>query len=287
VKRIAFVTCSIKPDFADDDLETVRLLRKQGISVHPIPWDNDQTDWQTFDKVIIRSCWNYHLHPEQFIEWLNNLEAKRVNLHNPINVVRWNMDKSYLQTLSQQGVPIPPTAWLTKGTSLNLASFMEEKSWQKAVVKPAISATAHNTFVTTLAEVVHHQEVFDTLLQQSDLLVQQFMDEVQKAGEWSLIFINKKFSHAVLKRPAANDFRVQDNFGGTSQSYEPPTVALQQAEKILDFINEPLLYARVDGIISNDQFLLMELELIEPMLFLGHNIQAANTLAREIILCLV
>ncbi|MEQ1587874.1 MAG: hypothetical protein ABL895_18455 [Cyclobacteriaceae bacterium] len=283
MKRIAFVTCSIKPDFADDDLETVRLLRQQGISVAPIPWDNDQTDWQSFNKVIIRSCWNYHLHPYKFTTWLDTLEAQQVNLFNPVNVIRWNLHKKYLQSLSKQGVPLPPTSWLTKGTSLNLASFMEEMAWQKIVVKPAISATAYNTFVTTISEAAHHQEAFNTLLQESDLLVQKFMEEVQKEGEWSLIYFNKKFSHAVLKKPAKNDFRVQDNFGGTSKFQEAPEFVLQQAEKILSLIDEPLLYTRVDGIISNDQFLLMELELIEPVLFLTHSEKATDKFVKEIL----
>lgn len=283
MKRIAFVTCSTKPDFADDDLETAKLLRQRGISVQPIPWDGDQINWQSFDKVIVRSCWNYHLHPNKFTEWLDALEAQHVNLFNPVNVIQRNLHKKYLQSLSQQGVPLPPTTWLAKGTSLNLASFMEEKDWQKAVVKPAISATAHNTFVSTLSEAAHHQEAFNTLLIQNDLLVQKFMDEVQQEGEWSLIYFNKKFSHAVLKKPAKDDFRVQDNFGGTSNLQNPPQFALRQAEKIFSLIDEPLLYARVDGIISNDQFLLMELELIEPVLFLTHSEKATHKFVEEIL----
>ncbi len=283
MNRIAFVTCSTKPDFADDDLETVKLLRQQGISVQPIPWDRDPPDWQSFDKVIVRSCWNYHLHPDKFTKWLDTLEAQRINLFNPVSVIRWNLHKKYLQFLSQQGVPLPPTTWLTNGTSLHLASFMEEQRFEKIVVKPAISATAHNTFVTTLSEAAHHQAGFSYLLQKNDLLVQQFMNEVQQEGEWSLIYFNKKFSHAVLKRPAPNDFRVQDNFGGTSSFLEPPQFALHQAEKIISLIDEPLLYARVDGIISNDQFLLMELELIEPVLFLIHSEKAANKFVEVIL----
>lgn len=283
MKRIAFVTCSTKPDFADDDLETVKLLKQHGISVQPIPWDSHQPDWQSFDKVIVRSCWNYHLHPDKFSMWLNKLEAQRVNLFNPVSVIRWNLHKKYLQILSQQGVPLPPTSWLTKGTSLNLASFMEGQHWHKVVVKPAISATAHNTFVTALSEAAHHQADFNTLLLKSDLLVQKFMDEVQQEGEWSLIYFNKKFSHAVLKKPAKNDFRVQDNFGGTSNFQDPPQFILHQAEKILSLIDEPLLYARVDGIISNDQFLLMELELIEPVLFLAHREKAADKFVEVIL----
>jgi hypothetical protein len=278
VKKIAFVTCSDKPDFAPDD-----QLVARGALVHAIPWDNNFSDWQSFDKVVLRSCWNYHLHPEKFLAWLDELERQRVKLFNPVNIVRWNMHKSYLEKLSVQGVSIPQTMWLPKGSSHNLAVLLNERSWQKAVVKPAISATAYNTFLTTREEAQQHQRALDALLVVGDVLVQTFLPEVQQKGEWSLIFFDKKFSHAVLKRPREADFRVQDNFGGTTQVAEPPLKLVNQATKILTLITEPLLYARVDGVEEDQQFLVMELELIEPVLFLSQSNEAAIRFANSIL----
>jgi glutathione synthase/RimK-type ligase-like ATP-grasp enzyme len=276
-KRIAFVTYSTKPDFANDDLPVVDLLRSKGIEVQPLPWDVDSDQWNSFDLVVIRSCWNYHLHPEKFIQWLDRMESQQVKLFNSVKTVRWNLHKGYLQELEGKGILLPESIWLKKGTAANLSQLITEKNWEKAVVKPAISATAFNTFLVSKEEAHQQQLKFIEQLQDADILVQKFMPEVQTQGEWSLIFFDKKFSHAVIKRPAAKDFRVQNDFGGTATLASPPLMALQQVEKILALIDEPLLYTRVDGIISGSQFLLMELELIEPMLFLKTSKGVAST----------
>jgi hypothetical protein len=267
-KRIAFVTSSTKPGFAGNDLPVVDLLKEGGTHVQPLPWDVDTAEWNSFDLVVIRSCWNYHHHPEKFIQWIDRMEKQKVKMFNPLKIARWNLHKGYLKDLEGKGVALPETIWLNKGTQAILASIMNEKKWDKAVVKPAISATAFNTFLVPKEEADQQQQKFEELLLQADMLVQKFMTEVLEQGEWSLIFFNKKFSHAVIKQPAEKDFRVQNDFGGSARPTEPPAFALAQAEKIIDLIDEPLLYARVDGVISEDRFLLMELELIEPMLFL-------------------
>lgn len=283
MKKIAFVTCSTKPDFTADDLLAVKQLENQNCRVQAIPWDGNFTQWASFDKVVLRSCWNYHLHPTEFMQWLNLLEKQNVNLFNPISTVRWNLHKKYLNELALQGVILPPTVWLKKDSSTNLAMLLKEKKWEKAVVKPAISATAHQTFTTTVGEAIHQQNIFENMLQQGDLLVQCFMPEVQTHGEWSLIFFNKNFSHAVLKKPKANDFRVQNDFGGSVEKKNPPAWVIQKAEKILSLISESLLYTRVDGLLSGEQFLLMELELIEPVLFFSYNKAAVQKFTEAIL----
>ncbi|MFM9838121.1 MAG: RimK family alpha-L-glutamate ligase [Cyclobacteriaceae bacterium] len=283
VKKIAFVTCSTKPKLAPDDQPVVDLLKLKGIEIQPLPWDLDSPYWNSFDLVVIRSCWNYHLHPEKFVQWLDQMESQKVRLCNSVKTVRWNLHKGYLQELEQKGIPLPETIWLKKGKDANLSQLIIEKNWEKAVVKPAISATAFNTFLVSRAEASQQQLNFAEHLQSADTLVQKFMPEVQQEGEWSLIFFDKKFSHAVIKRPAAKDFRVQNDFGGSAELASPPPFALEQAQKILSLIDESLLYTRVDGVISNNQFLLMELELIEPMLFLVDGKDAAERFTEVII----
>lgn len=275
-KVIAFVTCSIKPEFAIDDLPVVDLLKSRGMEVIALPWDSDSNEWNTFDLVVIRSCWNYHLHSEKFILWLDKMESQKVKLLNSVDIVRWNLHKGYLQELERKGVLLPETIWFKKGTGANLSQQIIEKNWEKAVVKPAISATSFNTFLVSRAEASQQQLKFIEQLRDADMLVQKFMREVQQEGEWSLIFFDKNFSHAVIKQPKVKDFRVQNDFGGIAALASPPTFVLEQAQKILSLINEQLLYSRVDGVVSNNQFLLMELELIEPMLFLVDGKAAEN-----------
>lgn len=281
MKTVAFVTCSTKPALAPDDLLAAQQLASSGVHVVAQPWDAS-ADWTRFDLVVLRSCWNYHLHPEAFSTWIEQCYQQQVPLCNDATLVKWNMHKSYLHELQMKGVAVPPTAWLNKGVSISLTALMDRHDWSEVVVKPAVSATAFQTMRVKRTDAENHQGEFDRLLADRDVLVQQFMPEVQTSGEWSLLFFDKKFSHAVLKRPKANDFRVQNDFGGTFQKSEPPSFAISQASNLLELVDAPLLYARVDGIVSNNQFLLMELELIEPVLFLNEDGQAPARFAEAI-----
>ncbi|MBS1506672.1 MAG: hypothetical protein JSS79_08505 [Bacteroidetes bacterium] len=278
-KKIAFVTCSVKPDFAPNDLPVVELLKAEGASVRAMPWDLPSDEWSSFDLVVIRSCWNYHLHTELFHRWLDRMEQENINIFNSIKTVRGNLHKEYLKELEERGAMLPESIWLEKGTSLNLSLLLQQTTWEAAVIKPSISAGAFNTFLVNNVNANDLQKKFDEVLNSSDMIVQEFIPEVVTDGEWSLIFFDKKFSHAIVKKPATKDFRVQHEHGGSSALAEPPLAALQESEKILSMIDEPLLYARVDGVIAEGQFLLMELELIEPSLFLEKSETAARAFA--------
>lgn len=278
--HFAFVTCSSKPEIAIDDWEVANELISLGIQVQAVPWDGDPIDWTLFDGVILRSCWNYHLQPQKFMNWLDALEKQRIRVFNPVTVVRSNLHKSYLLTLQQKGVLIPETQLISQGSSVNLNEIMNRWGWEKAVVKPAISATAWKTFVAHAGNTRDEQSFQNSLLQ-CDLLVQNFIPEIG-SGELSLIFFQKKFSHAVIKKPKAGDFRVQDNFGGTIEPMTPPVAIIKQARSILNHVAEPLFYARVDGLVINNQFLLMELELIEPVLFFKQAPAAAQLFTKAL-----
>ena len=282
-KKIAFVTSSVKPDFAVNDLQVVESLKSSGAEVHPLPWDGDGVEWKAFDLVVLRSCWNYQLHPEKFQRWIDQIEREKVNLANPAKTARWNLHKGYLNELCRQGVETPETFWVPKGSTYDLLSLLKAKGWNKAVVKPAISANALNTFLFSVSDAAQQQAKFDALAAQGDMLIQKFIPEIQEQGEWSLVFFNKEFSHAVIKRPASKDFRVQHDFGGTATHAAPPSFVLHQAKKILDLIEEPLLFARVDGVVTENKFLLMELELIEPVLFLEKENGSAQAFAEAMV----
>src|SRR5262249_51692359 len=148
-------------------------------------------------------------------------------------------------------------------------SVLEKQGWQKAVVKPRISATSFRTWVTSPEHAGNQQSAFDELLAASGAVVQRFVDEVQTRGEWSLMFFGGKYSHAVLKQPKAGDFRVQEEYGGSAELASPRMSLIEQAGRITDLFDDKLLYARVDGVEIDGRFCLMELELIEPLLFLS------------------
>jgi len=130
-KKIAFVTSSVKPDFAGNDLPVVDVLKSVGAIVQPLPWDVDTAEWNSFDLVVIRSCWNYHHHPEKFIRWIDQMETQKVKIFNPLKIARWNLHKGYLKDLASKGVLLPETIWLDKESKASLSSIMKEKNWEK------------------------------------------------------------------------------------------------------------------------------------------------------------
>ncbi|QHT66784.1 hypothetical protein GXP67_09000 [Rhodocytophaga rosea] len=277
MREIAFVTYSNSPKLTADDARVASLLSQRNIQVEAVCWDTPHIDWAQFEGIVLRSCWNYHLYESAFKSWIKQMEKQNRRLFNSSQIIAWNMDKTYLQVLSSAGIPIPATHWLKRGEVVHLQNLLAEKNWQQAVVKPTVSASAYQTWLTSSETALQDQSRLDVMLNTGGVMVQAFIEEVQTKGEWSLIFFNKGFSHAVLKRTRTNDFRVQQEYGGTTSACTPPEFIRKQAQHIIDTIGQPLLYARVDGIEVNGVFLLMELELVEPALFLGDT--TANVMA--------
>jgi hypothetical protein len=280
---IALVTYRDLPHLTAEDQRVCAFLQTLGVQTHAVIWDDPAVAWDSYQAVVVRSCWDYHLHPSRFITWLRHMEHLQILLWNPAPILQWNLHKTYLRDLQTQGVAIPPTCWLTRGSTADLATISADHGWDEVVIKPAISATAYNTWRTTRAQGGRDQPQFAALLQHSDVLVQQFMNPVVTAGEWSFVFFQKQYSHAVLKKAKPGDFRVQDDFGGTVEVLSPDTALIEQAQQIISRINDPLLFARVDGIERDGQLVLMELELIEPFLFLESDPHAVERFARAML----
>jgi glutathione synthase/RimK-type ligase-like ATP-grasp enzyme len=268
--RVALATSSKYPDLTDDDRLLLEPLAQRNIQADPAIWSDPSRDWSTYDAVVIRSCWDYHLHPESFLHWIADLEARNVPVFNSADIIRWNSDKSYVRDLETKGIAVVPTLWPEPGDPISLNDILRESAWPKAVVKPRISATAYRTQVVTPENALSAQALFDDLRRGPGVMLQKFMDGITTEGEWSLMFFSGAFSHAVIKRPKPGDFRVQNDFGGTAQAADPPPDVLAAATRAVESVPSTH-YARVDGVIDQDQFHLMELELIEPALFLSEH----------------
>jgi hypothetical protein len=281
MKPIALATSSKYPNLTDDDRLLLAPLADRGIQAEPAVWNDASHDWFTNGAVVIRSCWDYHLHPEKFLRWIADLEAANVPIFNRAPLIRWNANKTYLRDLEARDIAIVPTYWADDSDAVTLEEKLHELNWQKAVVKPRISATAYRTQLVTVADAVIAQPLFDDLRRDPGVMLQKFMDSIASEGEWSVIFFAGTFSHAVLKKPKPGDFRVQNDFGGSEQLAEPPAHVLTDATRALQTV-APTLYARVDGVVDEGQFRVMELELIEPALFLGSNLKAPARFANAI-----
>jgi glutathione synthase/RimK-type ligase-like ATP-grasp enzyme len=281
--KIAFVTHAGLPGLSADDRLAVEELSRRGAVVEPAVWDDTEVRWSTYDRVVIRSCWDYHLRPDAFLGWLDRLEGEGIPLWNPASVVRGNVDKGYLADLAAAGLPVVPTVRLERGERAALAALLDERGWAEAVIKPSVSASAFRTLRIGRGEAESAQEKLDELLGSSGALVQPFLAEIQTGGEWSLVFLGGEYSHAVLKKPGTGDFRVQTELGGSADPAIPAPVLVEQARRVVEKIPGPWLYARVDGVEIGETFTLMELELIEPSLFLVADEQAPARFAAAIL----
>ncbi|MES2359081.1 MAG: hypothetical protein V4529_12185 [Gemmatimonadota bacterium] len=281
--NIAFVTSTAHPDLTPDDQLAVAQLERRRARVAAAIWNDPSVDWAAFDAIIIRSTWDYHHHAAEFRAWIDALEAAGAPMWNPPAVLRWNMEKTYLRDLERAGVSIVPTEWLEKGTKPDLGGLLAERGWMDAVVKPVISAAATRTWRVSHATVLDVGVQFAESLDAGDVMVQPFMPEIQTRGEWSLMFIDGDFSHAVRKMPTEGDFRVQTGFGGRSITDQPDGEVIRAAQRVLDVAPSPWLYARVDGIETDAGFVLLELEMLEPSLFFSHTTSGAARFAEAVV----
>jgi hypothetical protein len=281
-QRVALATYKALASLSRDDqlvLPELALRRVVGV---PAVWDDPDVRWAAFDAVVIRSCWDYHTRPDAFREWIDRVRDAGVSIWNPPAVLHWNIEKTYLRELVARGLSVVPTRWIERGSGARLATVLEEEGWIEAVVKPVVSASAENTWRTSSERASADEARFSNLVAREGVMVQRFVQPVQTEGEWSLCFFGGEFSHAVLKRPVPGDFRVQSEFGGTRSKVTPDPALIAEASAVLAAAPERCLYARVDGCVVEGAFWLMELELLEPSLFLAYDRLAPARFAEAI-----
>lgn len=281
-RTIALVTYDERPDVTDDDRLLADALTARGHSVQAVPWSAPSVPWSSFDAVVVRSCWDYFRRPDTFHAWLDRLETEGARVFNDVGTLRWNAEKTYLRDLEARDVRVIPTQWLERGSISSLHELRRATGWMALVVKPTVSGGAHRTWRALAGEIADDDQRLATMIEDGGVMVQPLVREIEREGEWSLVFIDGRYSHAVLKRPRSGDFRVQREHGGSIEALEPPRPVIEAAERILSKTpapNEPLLYARVDGCVVGRELLLMELELLEPELFLRFAPRSATLMA--------
>lgn len=265
----------------DELLKTA--LESRGFEVFRTNWDNKGFDWSTTKYVIFRTTWDYFDRFPEFSKWLSEVE-KKTTLINPSSLIYWNIDKHYLNELSQKGVRIPPSIFIEKGENRKLVDFTHLEKWNEVILKPVVSGAARHTYRFKVDEVDAYEEIYRELIQQEGMMLQEFQKNIVKKGEISLILFGGKFSHAVLKIAKKGDFRVQDDFGGTVEEYTPSDQEIKFAENAVSACEPQPLYARVDIMWdNNDELCLGELELIEPELWFRLNSSAADNCVDAII----
>jgi glutathione synthase/RimK-type ligase-like ATP-grasp enzyme len=274
--RVTLVTCRRWPALSASDQLYAEALRARGCTVRAAPWNGPQTPFLEAEAVVLRSNWDYHHELEAFTTWLTGLEQRSIPLFNPASLVRWNLDKRYLLALAAAGVAVPATRVVLPEAAA-IARAIQETGWRRAVLKPAVGASGHNVrLVERGAEAAALADLHPSL--GMGYLLQEFIPEVQ-AGELSCVFFDGVFSHAFVRVPQRDEFRVNSQYGGRLMPAHPPPTVVRQAHAVLDRLPDLPLYARVDGVVRRRQFLLMELELNEPALALNLAPQAADRFA--------
>lgn len=281
-KHLALITYSRLPHGAESERLMLPYLAARGVETGFVDW-RSSCDFSKFDLIVLRSCWNYHLHNAEFAEWLRRV-ANMTRVLNEFEIVLWNRNKFYLRDLEAQGIAIAPTVFVAAGTMMSSADRARVESWQKVVVKPAVSASAHNTWLAE-SPAFSFEAGLAHKMNGEAFLIQQFLPEIQTQGEISFTYIDGRYSHAVGKRPAAGDFRVQQEHGGSSELFVAASSLLGQVDAIASAVPQvrKSLYCRIDVVERAGKLLLMELELIEPELYLNLAQGSAERLAGAIV----
>jgi glutathione synthase/RimK-type ligase-like ATP-grasp enzyme len=279
---IALATYERVPDLAPDDRGLVPALAALGVRAEAVPWSSIDVDWSDYDAVVLRSTWDYHLRLDGFRAWLDRLESLGVRVMNAPSLVRWNTDKRYLIDLARKGIATIPTMVVDTGLVDDVAQVATAEGWSRIVVKPVVSASGFETYAVDVPFDDAARVAVGRALAVGEVLVQPFAPEVPRDGEYSFMFIDGEFSHAAIKRAGRGEFRVQTEHGGSVSPVSVDAALVRQAAHVLAAVTEKPLYARVDGISRGGAFLLMELELIEPNLFLDLDDGATANFAQAI-----
>ena len=241
-------------------------LKEAGWHCDTLSW-RATVDWNDYDLVMIRSPWDYQLDSSGFLNALAAIDASSAHLDNPIDIVRWNIDKRYLKELETKGISIVPTVWLESLAKADFADFFERMQVNEIVIKPCIGLGALDTFRLSRENYRDQVEAIRNKFIHRPLMVQPFMQSVVDEGEFSVFYFDGEYSHTILKTPKQDDFRVQEEWGGRLLKVEPDKTLITAAKNVLTTIDQSLLYARLDFIRNGDEFALMEAELIEPSLY--------------------
>jgi hypothetical protein len=277
---IFLATYAAAPRLTADDALFAAALERRGVRVQAAAWDDPAAEWSRAAAVVLRSTWDYHRRLGEFLHWVNGVAAI-TRLHNDARVVRWNSHKKYLRELAQRGVPVIETRFVSAGDRFDVREHDGNSS--SLVIKPAVSASAHETRRFALHERREAQAHVDRLLTERDVMIQPHVDALAERGELSLIYARGAFSHAVRRRSALVDVGLM----AKSAAAEASDVARGCGRDVLRVAGEAtgvspsaLLYARVDlAEVEPNDFVLLELELIEPSLFFTHAPDAAERFA--------
>ncbi|MFC7292373.1 ATP-grasp domain-containing protein [Hirschia litorea] len=255
-------------------------LETRGHTLVALDWKNEIEAFKPFDAVVVGTPWNYQDFQSQFLDTLKAIEGLGVRLYNTAELIHWNINKSYLKDLAKLGAKTVPTRWVEKPTKHDVRAVFEEYDTSHIVLKRQVGAGSFGQKLFQRDETLPEGVLLDR-----PAMIQPFLPAIQTEGEYSFIFIDGAFSHALLKQPKSGDYRIQSSYGGTEKIVSPTQADIDVAQKNLSLIPYGMpLYARVDLLRGYEgELLLMELEMIEPYLYIKEGPHVSELYAEALI----
>jgi glutathione synthase/RimK-type ligase-like ATP-grasp enzyme len=282
MRRCAFLTTDpeILGGFVTDDALAHEPFRELGWGVEEISWRRGEVDWDEYEAVVLRSPWDYQRDPDRFFSVLDTIERSRARMINPLELVRWNLRKTYLFDLEARGVPIVPSAHGSELDRRSLGGLFERFAVEEIVVKPVIGANADDTFRIARRDAAAAARAL-AAFGGRDYLAQPFVQSVVGEGEHSLFYFAGEYSHAIRKVPKRGDFRVQEEHGAEIIPVTAPGELVELGQRAVRAVTPAPLYARADVLrLHQNGYGVIELELIEPALYLRCDPGAPGRFAR-------
>ncbi|MDU0353556.1 hypothetical protein RS130_06095 [Paraglaciecola aquimarina] len=267
MRRCALLTTDHLEDYFVYDQMLIEPFKQKGWLAEEVSWRNEQVDWSQFDVVLIRSTWDYQQDVTKFLAKLAQISRTSAQLENSLKIVEWNISKGYLKELQSQGVNIVPTLWFDNFDYEQLSQSFAHFVTGELVIKPMVSAGADFTYRLSLANLAQLRQELSEVFATRAFMVQPFLNGIVNEGEYSLFYFSGEFSHAILKKPKTGDFRVQEEHGGLLQTVQPSDEMLVVARHCLAALPEDVFYGRIDLVRHSDEFVVIEIELIEPSLY--------------------
>ena len=280
IKTCAILSMDSLTNYVNYDALLDKPLAARGWVTSVVSWRDESIDWNQYDVVLIRSSWDYQDDPELFIQVLTRIDESSARLENPLQLVLWNLKKTYLKTLEDNAIPIVPTLWPKQCIKEDLPAYFKQLQVDEIIIKPVVSANADNTFRLNIKQAKTLADELISVFAEREFMVQPFMLSIIDEGEFSLFFFGGEYSHAILKKPAKNDFRVQEEHGGTLLKIEPEDALIRQAKQVNQQLSPAPLYSRLDFVRIESGFAIMEVELIEPSLYFNMDKKSAERFAR-------
>lgn len=282
MKDCAFLTLDERGDYVIDDEHAVAPLAALGWRVSTVSWRQTEVPWHEFDLVIIRSTWDYWNDVDCFLETLGRID-RETRLVNPLELVRWNLRKTYLRDLEERGIPIVPTVWPGSIDAAGFALLFEQLGSDDLVIKPVVGANGEDAFRLSAADQGSRWQTIAACFAAKQAMVQRFMPHILDEGEFSLFYFDGEYSHGILKLPAEGEFRSQEERGAGIRPIEPEPLLQSRGLAALRALDIKPLYARIDFVRDEEgDFRLMEQELVEPSLYLRTDVAAPGRFAAAI-----